>query len=463
MLSPGRRLRAPAGLGVLLVTLALAVTACGTRVDEATLQTTNGLLSGSAGPEQRAGGGSSGDAPATATDLAFPETNGAGGVIPSVGAETAEGAGGVAKPEIRIGSFGTGSGIVGAQLAGIPVAMRAWVSDVNARGGINGHRVRLLTGDDGGDPGRALVIARRMVEQDKVVAFVGTYASTTMQAVIPYLEERKVPAIGDSGGPAQDMSAMVFQAHLGNLGLHRALLTAFVSQTNARKLAFLYCRESSTCTRAHERVVAYAPKAGVEIVYEAQVSLAQPDYTAEMIGARNAGAEVVSAFIDTNSMIRIIRSAHRQGWRPQFSGGVANYEESFLSGGSDVEGVFAVSGTAPWSTSRAFADYRAAVKRYVPGGAVGGVGGVAWTAGKLFEIVAARSRGLPTSASILDALLALRRETVGGRVPPLSFPRGADRTHVNLCAVPIRVAGGRFTAPKGETFYCASDAGIRQI
>src|SRR5436305_724512 len=97
------------------------------------------------------------------------------------------------------------------------------------------------------------------------------------------------------------------------------------------------------------------------------------------------------------------------------------------------------------------ADYRAAVARFVPGGTLGGPGAHTWAQGKLFQ---AATRSLPdqvTSAPILAGLLALRGETLGGIVPPLTFGDGPHRD-VNRCIVPIRLTGGHWTQPLGDEF-----------
>ncbi|HET9769476.1 MAG TPA: ABC transporter substrate-binding protein, partial [Acidimicrobiia bacterium] len=98
-----------------------------------------------------------------------------------------------AKAPILFGTMGTGSGVIGRATQPIITANKAWSADVNARGGLAGHPVKLIFGDDGGDPAAALAIAKRMVEQDKVVAFIGTYLVTTTPAVTPYLEQVGVP------------------------------------------------------------------------------------------------------------------------------------------------------------------------------------------------------------------------------------------------------------------------------
>src|SRR5437016_911123 len=142
----------------------------------------------------------------------------AGGALSLASAQGAAGPGpagragpGAAKAPIVLGTFGTGSGVIGRAVQPIITADKAWSADVNARGGLAGHPVKLIFGDDGGDPAAALAIAKRMVEQDKVVAFIGTYLVTTTPAVTPYLEQVGVPMIGGPGGnEIEDHSPMVF-------------------------------------------------------------------------------------------------------------------------------------------------------------------------------------------------------------------------------------------------------------
>ena len=51
-------------------------------------------------------------------------------------------------------------------------ALRVWVKWTNAQGGVSGHPVSAIFADDGGDPARHRAAVQKMVEQDKVVAFV---------------------------------------------------------------------------------------------------------------------------------------------------------------------------------------------------------------------------------------------------------------------------------------------------
>ncbi|MGH9036523.1 MAG: ABC transporter substrate-binding protein, partial [Acidimicrobiia bacterium] len=371
------------------------------------------------------------------------------------------------KEDLLLGSIGTGSGPIGAQVAAIPIAVRAWAADVNSRGGLGGHRVRVIFGDDGGDPARALAIARQMVEQDGVLILFGNYGATTVQAVIPYLEERHIPLVGGmSANPAEDQSPMVFNAETGaDLGTGRSFWTTVITLTKVEKVALLFCREAQVCAGGAARVREYAPVVKRQIVYEAQVSLAQPDFTAEVIAARNAGAEAFVGFIDFASWRRLISAAERQGWKPLFMGGPSVYDDQILQGDADlVEGLLGYGRTTPYADSPRMADYRAAVKRHVPGGFLADTGAAAWVNGKLLDHLVGLIGDAPvTREAILGALHGLAGETLGGLVPPLRFPEGAHG-RVNLCTTPVQVRQGKWVAPLGpDRFFCALDEGLTEV
>jgi branched-chain amino acid transport system substrate-binding protein len=381
-------------------------------------------------------------------------TVGPAGAVPTPGTPGKAGPA-AAKTPILFGTLGTGSGVIGRAVQPIITANKAWSADVNARGGLAGHPVKLIFGDDGGDPAAALAIAKRMVEQDKVVAFIGTYLVTTTPAVTPYLEQVGVPMIGGPGGnEIEDHSPMVFNPQTGSdEALGHIIHLGVTSQSEKRKMAILYCREASSCKQQRDRAFQFAPIYGMKIVYEAQVSIAQPDFTAEVIAARNAGAEIVTMLTDEQTIVRVARSAHRQGWSPLVTGTYTANAEVLQT--ADAEGVLGMAATAPYRSSPHMKPYLDAVARYVPDGALGGYGATAWVQLKLIERLSAGFADRnPTTADYLDALYALRGETIGGLVPPITFNKG-PHAHVNMCGYPIKVVNAKLTAPLGENFVCA--------
>ena len=51
--------------------------------------------------------------------------------------------------------------------------------DINAAGGINGEKIKLVKADDACEPKQAVAVANRLVDQDKAIAVVGHFCSSS--------------------------------------------------------------------------------------------------------------------------------------------------------------------------------------------------------------------------------------------------------------------------------------------
>jgi branched-chain amino acid transport system substrate-binding protein len=415
-----------------------------------------GASSGARGP---GGGGSTAGGTATSGGSAG-STGAAAGTAPMPGSPGPStplpGAGGK-KSEILFGSFGAESGVLGAVSGPAPPAIRAWAASVNARGGINGHPVRVILGDDNADPSRTLALVRQMVERDKVIAFFNDY-SFTLSAATRYLEERQIPVVGTIGGDVVgDHSSMVFNPLVGpDKGQAWGFLLTIATQTDRKKLGLIYCREANTCAVQMQSFKKLLPWNGLTSVYEAQVSLAQPDYTAEMLQAQRAGAEVIVSLVDSASVARLVQSAHRQGYNPIFSGTYNLNQDLIYAGGKDVEGLLLTSRTPPWDSSPKMQFYRDAMDRYQPRAYRGDLGGGVFVVGRLIEEKIGPFIGEPpATAQILEGLYALSNEKLGGLLPGVGFVNG-EHFGTNQCVVPVKLTGGKFVAhDAAESFVCA--------
>ena len=93
--------------------------------------------------------------------------------------------------------------------APIPAGMKAYFSYINARRGpdkkrgVGGRQIVWKYYDDGYNPVNSVQLQRRLVEQDKVFAIVGTLGTEVNQAVRPYLNAQKVPHVLVSTGASE--------------------------------------------------------------------------------------------------------------------------------------------------------------------------------------------------------------------------------------------------------------------
>jgi branched-chain amino acid transport system substrate-binding protein len=69
------------------------------------------------------------------------------------------------------------------------------VDEVNAAGGINGHPLEVILYDDESDSTKAQTMATRLVEQDEVLAMIGTSGSGPCTFMEPVATDNKVPMV----------------------------------------------------------------------------------------------------------------------------------------------------------------------------------------------------------------------------------------------------------------------------
>lgn len=69
------------------------------------------------------------------------------------------------------------------------------IEEINAGGGVGGHNLELVVRDDGGDPTQARNVAQELVEGSGVKIVIGPVLSSSALSALPYLTEKKVPAI----------------------------------------------------------------------------------------------------------------------------------------------------------------------------------------------------------------------------------------------------------------------------
>ena len=84
---------------------------------------------------------------------------------------------GISPAEIVIGTHQDLSGPI--KVWGVPVSngMKMAVEEINAAGGINGRKLKMILEDNGYDPKKAVLASQKMVERDKVFAMIGGMGS----------------------------------------------------------------------------------------------------------------------------------------------------------------------------------------------------------------------------------------------------------------------------------------------
>ena len=105
-----------------------------------------------------------------------------------------------AHAQILIGQTAGFSGAVAAGVKETTEGAKLYLDAVNARGGVNGQKIDLISLDDKFDPKLAAENARKLIEEQNVLAMFLTRGTPQTEAILPFLDKYGVPLIAPSTG-----------------------------------------------------------------------------------------------------------------------------------------------------------------------------------------------------------------------------------------------------------------------
>ena len=329
---------------------------------------------------------------------------------------------------IALGNVGTYSGVIGAVFSGAQQAMGVWQAYVNAHGGLNGHPVHVYIEDDGADPSTSVSDIEQEVTQDHVIAFVGNLVPLTASAGVSYLQQQNIPVIGGDASSATWWQSPVFFPQGGSdLGDDQAVFTIKAAAARGdTKMGVVYCVEDPTCSNGIQTLIqpGGGQAAGVTTVYSSSISITQPDFTANCLNAKQAGANFIYFAGDGDSLRRMADDCAAQGYKPLFVGDSIAITAN-LASDPNLNGLLAGQTDFPWvdSYTPAQAAYQQAVKQYDPQLASSATTAAEWTAGMLAVAASSDLTATPTSAGILPRVVEHQGQQSGRDRPSAHVQR----------------------------------------
>jgi len=362
---------------------------------------------------------------------------------------------------ITVGFVGSITGLYGTSFRPVLTAIQANLTDLTSRGGINGHPIKLVVSDDGGDPAIYLAQLRRMVEQDKVLGFVGnTHGASLSQAAVDYVQAKGIPILdGDDSNLLAPTSPMIFGFGAAGIALNGTEFAAARDLLGkGRKVGFISCQEVQQCSDYATTFSGFSAKAGFTPVFAGRASLTAPDFTANCLQARSAGAQVLFLRIDINSVKRIARDCSRQGYKPTYVTAPVLSDPSSPTNPA-MDGLIIPSQQFPFidNTLPEEKRFRSVLLATVGLDQIFAAHAQGWNVADIFAKAAQSIApdAIPSTALLLKGLYTFKNETLGGTSQPLTYVPGKPPAHVNnMCAFPMQIVGGKWTAPRGNKPSC---------
>jgi branched-chain amino acid transport system substrate-binding protein len=359
---------------------------------------------------------------------------------------------------IKVGIMATLSGPYASSDAQASTVGPAWQKWINAQGGIDGHPVEVLLGDDQANPATAQSIAQKFIA-DGVAAVIAASDSVTPawdSAVIA----KGIPVIGGTS-IATDWwtKAGMFPTGTGITADVGSYVTIGVKYGHAKVYGSVYCAEIPACAATIPQEKAQAKSLGIGFT-SLSVSATAPSYVAPCLQLEQAHADFVLLGMAAGSDASMAQACQSQGYNPGYGTSDIAYSPTFLTVPSFT--AYGISNAFPLAyTGQPVAAYTAAMKQYAAGDNwQSGDAGETWTGlqamAKAIEDAKVSATADVTAADVLTGLYSFHGETLGGLVANgLTYPKDKPvGLNFNPCYFVMGVANGKLTAPSGLTPVC---------
>lgn len=359
---------------------------------------------------------------------------------------------------IKVGVMCSCSGPFGGTSADGWKVIQAWAESVNAAGGVDGHPIDLVEKDDATNPAKALTNAQALVKAGVAVILDSDLLDEAWAKVA---DEAKIPVIGGAiAAPLYATDANFYPSGQTNDSVIYSSF-ATIKQAGSSKIGIIYCAESPVCAESIPQEKRTAQALGVDIAYLSSISATAPNYTAQCLAAKQAGATALFILNSTTIIARVAADCEQQDYHPTYVSEGTGFSDQVLTAPGLKDRLWASFPTLPYfADSPAVAAMRQAVDKYAPGIRTDATtwtqfAAQGWTGSLLFEKAvkntAPTASDAISAADVVKGLDMIKNETLGGFSPSLTFTAG--RPHPVDCWYTARVQGGVAKQVGGQTCH----------
>ena len=232
---------------------------------------------------------------------------------------------------IKVGMSMPQTGSLGAGGQAALLALRMWVEDVNAKGGLLGRKVELIAYDDQTNPALTPGIYTKLLDVDKVDLLIAPYGTVPTAPIMPMVKQRGLLLMGNfsfqvNAKVQHDMwfnNAPWNDASSWSDGFFKA------GQGAGAKTVAVLAADNDFAQNLANGARTLAQKAGIKSVYDQNYPPATTDFSSLIRGIRAAKPEMVFVMSYPNDSVAIIRAVNEIGVGPQvqiFGGGMVGLQ-----------------------------------------------------------------------------------------------------------------------------------------
>lgn len=254
-----------------------------------------------------------------------------------VGAET-----GVTASSIVIGQTGVFSGPVAEPALQYRAGAQLYFDEVNAKGGIAGRKIKLVSYDDKFDPKLAAENTKKLLDEDKVFALFGYIGTGAIVASIPQINEHRIPVVGalsGSDGLRDPKLNLIFHTR-ASYGAETGKMVEQLTSTGVKSIAVVYQDDPFGKAGLKSAQGAFA-KFNIKPAIEMPIDMGKLDAlaaTTAQVARTHPGAIIM--ITAGKASTAFIREYLKTGERPQFFGVSVLSAKALLADlGTDAHGI----------------------------------------------------------------------------------------------------------------------------
>jgi branched-chain amino acid transport system substrate-binding protein len=256
-----------------------------------------------------------------------------------------------AQDTIRIGVTQPLTGAFAA--SGNYVAQGAKIAEdeINKAGGVLGKKIELIIEDNKSNPTEAVATAEKLIVRDKVPVMMGAWSSTLTLAVMPKLEEYKVPMLvetSSSGKITTSGNPYIFRISPTSQMEAKAFAPLFKTMA-IKKAAFLSTNNDFGLGAAKE-FAEVAEKEGVQISAKETMDPKATDFSAQLAKIKASGADTVFVTTAVEQATLILKQAKDQQVSARIitTGGSVSPDQLIAQAGDAANGSYHLVFFTPW-------------------------------------------------------------------------------------------------------------------
>ena len=324
---------------------------------------------------------------------------------------------------------------------------------INEQGGINGRKVKVLVYDDQYSPPKTVEVARRMVEQDEILAWFSSLGTASNMAIQRYMNAKKVPQLFLQSGASQFDDAQKFPWTTPMLGSYKGEGKVFarhiVANKPGAKVAVLMQNDDLG------REILAGLKDGLagknaSIVAQSTFEVTDPTVDSQIVQLKASGADVLVMASTARTTAQALRKAAEIGWHPERYVNIAGASVKMAmepAGADKSKGAITLAyykdpGSKHWENDAEMKTYKELLKTYAPGvDANNSSGATGYVAAQLMAHVLRECGDNLTRENIRRIASNLKSPKVELLLPGVTIANSAADLHAVAAMQPMRYNG----------------------